>query len=177
MAATISDFPLFAPMQIEDNPSGAYDYLMCLWRDKNPDYPEFCAETCGDFYKLLDHLRQDHGLVLKSRVDYCLDCETVFQTRLDSLQHYLMKVLSTQHFVMTCEEQSDKTAALKEWLKPIYGKLTAVHNTIMDRVLFSDEMPDLEGPLPNDEAELATTQDMANLGFDEVDEVEGPRTY
>ena len=128
MAAPISDFPLFAPMQVEENPSGTYDYLMCLWREKNPENQEFCAQTCGDFFKLLDHLRQEHGLKLKSRVDYCFDCECIFQNRLDSLQHYLLKVLSTQHFVMTCEDSSEKTAALKEWLKPIYGKLNVVNN-------------------------------------------------
>ena len=37
----------------------------------------------------------------------------------------------------------------------------------MDRVLFSNEMPPLQ--------ELATTQDMVNLGLDGVDEVEAPR--
>ena len=164
MAAPISDFPLFAPMQVEENPSGTYDYLMCLWREKNPENQ-----------KLLDHLRQEYGLKLKSQVDYCFDCECIFQNCLHSLQHYLLKVLSTQHFVMTCEDSSDKTAALKEWLKPIYGKLNAVNNVIMDRVLFSDEMPPLHESFPNDEAELATTQDMVNLGLDGVDEVEAPR--
>ena len=45
----------------------------------------------------------------------------------------------------------------------------------MDRVLFRDEMPPLQESFPNYEAELATTQDMVNLGLDGVDEVEAPR--
>ena len=165
MAAT-SNFPLFAPMQVEDKPSEAYDYLMCLWREKSQENTEFCAGTFGDFFKFLAHLRQDHGLDLKERIDFCYDCEIIFETRLDALQHYLSKALATQHFTMTCEKASDEADALKRWLVPIYWKLNAVNKVVMDRVLFSDEMPSLEESMAPDEV------DLAHLGADAVDEAE-----
>ena len=171
MAASIN-FPLFAPMNVEGNQSDSYDYLMCLVRDQD----EFCAETCGDFYKMLAHLRQEHGLVLNNRVDFCGDCEIVFKTRLDSLQHYLNKALSTQHFVMTFENPSE-AADLKEWLAPIYHKLNAVHNVIMNRVLFSEDMPPLMDPFASDDGQLPETQEYDPNGYDEVDEVDGAKHY
>ena len=179
--AETSIFPLFAPMQVEENPSGGYDYLMCLWREKNGEDHEFCAETCGDFFKFIAHLREEHGLDLKHRVDLCMDCEYIFQSRLDCIQHYLAKALSSQNFELRCEKDSDEADALKEWLKPIYWRLNADYKVIMDRVLFSDEMPSLQdypNSVPNDEVDLtsddlAMTQDFVDLGFDAVDEVDG----
>ena len=154
MAAT-SNFPIFAPMQVEDSPpEGGYDYLMCLWRDKHEENSEFCAQTCGDFFKLIDHLRHHHGKKdLKERIDFCYECEVIFETRLDAVQHYLAKALATQHFIMAFETDPDKADALKRWMAPIYLKLNCVNKVIMDRVLFSEEMPPLEEPMGHDEVE------------------------
>ena len=131
--------PLFVPMQIEDKPNETYDYLMCVWHETNDEY---CSETCGDFLKMINHLRQDHGLELKQKVDFCTDCETLFGSKIESLQHYVSHALTSQHFTMSCENNPEEASELGEWLKPIYWKLAQIHKTIMNRVLFSDDLPE-----------------------------------
>ena len=183
-----SNFPLFAPMNVEDSTSETYDYLMCLWRLKNED--KFCAETCGDFYQMISHLKEEHNLDLKNTIDYCLPCEYIFQSRLDAIQHYLAKTLSTQSFEMTFENGSEEAEAMKEWLKPIYLRLNADYKVIMYRVLFSEEMPALgeeaedfelpetqempEQAYETDHYEFPDTQEIPTYGYDAVDEADGP---
>ena len=177
MAAALNSppsFPLFAPMQVEEDPSKEYDYLMCLWRNENPDAEEFCAQPLGDFFKLLPHLRQEHSLDLKNCIDYCFECEVIFGSRLECLSHFLSKALSSQHFIMTCEKDSEEVAALNEWLRPLYEKLNDVHKDIMDKVLFSDDLPPLEDyvNVEVDEHDRSMTEDLPDTqvyGFDEVD--------
>ena len=161
MAATF-DFPLFAPMQIEPNPNSPYDYLMCLWTDKNQESKEFCGETCGDFYKLLAHLRQDHGLNLQSRIDFCFDCEVIFSSRLDSIVHHLTKALSTETFEMVCENDASETEAIKAWLTPVYQSLNGLRKIVMNRILYSDDMPEFNN-------QEFFTDDGGNDGTDQID--------
>ena len=154
--------PLFAPMHmhIEDNPDGSYDYLMCLW-STGKESKEFCGETCGDFYKFLSHLRHVHGLNLSNRTDYCFDCEMIFSSRLDSIQHHLAKALSPQDFEMACEKGSD-AAAMKTWLAPVYENINALRKIIMNKILFSEHMPNTQFEMDD---------------VDAVDKVDGPGSH
>ena len=92
---------------------------------------------------MISHLKEEYNLDLKNTIDYCLPCEYIFQSRLDAIQHYLAKTLSTQSFEMTFENGSEEAEAMKEWLKPIYWRLNADYKVIMNKVLFSEEMPAL----------------------------------
>ena len=69
------EFPLFAPTQITEDPNRSYNYLMCLY-SMHDENNEFCAETYWDFYKLMEHLHQEHGINLQSRDDFCYECES-----------------------------------------------------------------------------------------------------
>ena len=92
---SVQNFPLFAPMTAFDFPNDEpthlaedpdrMDWYMCLWKEGAEDSLP-CSFPCGDFSNFLFHLKDAHGKVLRTKIDYCHECQVIFKNRNEASQ-------------------------------------------------------------------------------------------
>ena len=152
--------PLYVPMKADPLPEEdcvsdserkpEYDFLMCMWKVKNPLYPEpdFCNHPSKDFSSLIQHLTEDHQAVLEKNVDFCPSCQIVFDGPLQGIHHYLSKALNFEDFEMANENPANKDVDLKLWLGPIFDTIKTIRDGVMNKIIYQ-QMPPLEG-FPDD---------------------------
>ena len=86
----IPSFPLFSHMFPSD--------YMCLYKFDPSEEKFVCGEYIIDsFASLVEHLKKVHGCRLVPKIDLCLECETIFQSKLDSVEHWLSHALSVEN--------------------------------------------------------------------------------
>ena len=117
------NFPLFAPMRVM-NCKGAdhhsdedYDWIMCLWRTSSKS-DDFCEIPCGNFTNFIIHLKNEHGIELQDKKDFCSDCSTIFQSCIEGVNHYLEKALLYQDFKL--ELSTEESPNSGKFLEPIF---------------------------------------------------------
>ena len=147
----VKDFPLFAPMRSFDFPEenshlaedpDKNDWYMCLWKG-SAEGEDFCSYPCGDFSNIIFHLKETHGVVLKSKIDFCFDCQVIFKNTTEAVSHYLEKTLLFEDRSLTLEEEDgDKKA--NELLVSTFTEIKRIRNELLDAILFDDDIPQLE---------------------------------
>ena len=143
-------FPLFAPMKtmeaVGEAPrvyaEGEYDWIMCLMREANPEKDaekEFCSIPCGNFVNYLGHLESHHGIVLKNKVDFCLECSLIFKNRVEGVSHFLEKSLMFENCMMKFEESPSLEEPEGQFLAKIFEGIVAIRNRLIDHMMFGDD--------------------------------------
>ena len=137
------------PVSINLPEDGDYKYIMCMWKVKNPLYPEpdFCVHASKDFPSLIKHLKEEHNACLEKNVDYCLGCQILFDSPLQGIHHYLSKTLNFEDFDMVRDNPACNGVDLKIWLGPIFDRIKGIRAEVMDKIIYKD-MPPLEDEAP-----------------------------
>ena len=140
-------FPIFGLI------NGETENYMCLWLLKkeietysNPEQSEeendnkveqeeeeevekveevVCGVRLSSFELLLDHLDEEHKLTLRSGADFCKNCEVIFESALEGLEHYLTHAISLEG-----------TRAQTHWEASIYENLKEIRFEILNFLLF-----------------------------------------
>ena len=155
-------FPFFA--EISSSAKGDKGpTFTCLWALSNQG--NFCAHEGADFWEMLSHLKDTHGLSLNPKLDFCGACQQIYCNRLETLQHQLScHILCYEDFEVACEHPPKSSHT--EWLKDIFERLKEVRKDIMSKLLFGDDFPldeEISLNLSNVEAAVADPEPLPDL--------------
>ena len=125
---SVPEFPLFSHLEKEN----VFDYFQCHYRHPKSTSSkignaEYCGECYKDFTSMIRHQEQKHGIVLKSKNDYCLECQVVFYSKLVAIQHHIGHCLSFQHDKVLFEVDTGQTD-----IEPIFDKLKELRQSIIN---------------------------------------------
>ena len=118
--------PLFALVHGEETA------FMCLWQGE--DKQEVCGTRCFFFNELLDHI-MEHGLNLKNGTDFCQECECIFESPLEGLEHYIVHALAFENNKMV-RKFTPMSEENESWLTNIYEKIKEIRKEVLERLLF-----------------------------------------
>ena len=121
------NFPLYSPIKKYGN----LEYFLCLCKEDK----EFCGKSLDSFASLIEHFKT-HNLPLLPAIDYCLQCEIVFQSKLDAIEHYLSKSASYENKKLMLEPDTEN---LDSWLSPLFESIKLVRKKVMHKLLFEVE--------------------------------------
>ena len=140
-------FPLYAPISADNDYEEKYDgaeFILCLYRQPTANASDFCGVSCTDFSELIEHLKNDHGLILRKNIEFCLSCSEIFENPLSALDHYLNKALNYEQFDFQWKTEQENFE-IKRWLQPYFETMKALKKDILDFFLFlNEDLPGLE---------------------------------
>ena len=73
----------------------------------------------------MTHLAEEHDTTLKAGADFCQNCEVIFESDLEGLEHYITHAISMEG-----------TKAQTYWLGTIYDELKDIRKELLDFLLF-----------------------------------------
>lgn len=130
-------FPFFAEISssVKDGKPPAFT---CLWTLSN--HGDFCAHEGADFWTMIDHLKESHGLTLNPKLDFCGPCEHIFCDRLEAMEHMMScHILCYEDFEVASEQPPNSSVTV--WLKDIFERLKDIRKDLMTKILFADDFP------------------------------------
>ena len=116
------DYPLFTNFEL---------FFLCKYKNlKSSTTGQSCGACFKDFISMIRHQKEVHGIILRSKIDYCIECQVVFYTKLVAIQHYIGHCLAFQHDRLLLED--DDTLNHE---KPIFDKLKILRQDIINTQL------------------------------------------
>ena len=107
------------------------DKYRCLWASE--DKKERCIASFCTFDHFICHLTEDHDLSLKPDLDFCKNCETIFDLYMEGVEHYI-------NHAINCEDTSWKKLGDLEtrdvWVHNVFEKLKEIRKELLEHLLF-----------------------------------------
>ena len=100
------------------------------------DKTKYCCYQGRSFNDMITHLRQDHALILKQNIDFC--CNLVFESLLDSLEHFLTHICNLEEDKLKMEPVENIDS--KIWLNNFFDIIKTQRTKIMKKLIFDEDL-------------------------------------
>ena len=129
-----TEFPIFC-YELKGDDTNYRCLLKSVTKDQFSSF-DFCNHVSSEFQTIIDHLNHDHGYKFTKNIDYC--CDSLFESRLDALHHYLSHMCDLEEVETALEPYN--TIDLKLWLSDFFENINKQRTCIANKIMFGDDI-------------------------------------